>query len=160
MRTGLDPRLGGMHRADRLMFLRERNPRTPPSGCRVGFGDQQFVMGEAERGVVHSGIQMPKCVEGRTSDWAACTERIASSASSAAGGGGGSGYEPCISLARATPPGRSRYQTSGFPTTSEFPTELATNRGGGLKTDEFIPHEAEPLLGWIDPETARYFKFT
>jgi len=35
---------------------------------------------------------------------------------------------PCISLSRATPPGRSRYQTSEFPATSEFPTELPTHR--------------------------------
>ena len=32
----------------------------------------------------------------------------------------------CISLSRATPLGRSRYHTSEFPTTSEFPAELPT----------------------------------
>ena len=33
----------------------------------------------------------------------------------------------CISQSRATPLGRSRYQTSELPTTSEFPTELPTH---------------------------------
>ena len=33
----------------------------------------------------------------------------------------------CISLSRATPLGRSRYQTSEFPTSSELPTELPTH---------------------------------
>ena len=33
----------------------------------------------------------------------------------------------CISLSRATPLGRSCYQTSEFPTTSEFPAELPTH---------------------------------
>ena len=34
---------------------------------------------------------------------------------------------PCISLSRATPSGRARYQTSEFLTRSEFPTELPTH---------------------------------
>ena len=34
---------------------------------------------------------------------------------------------PCISLSRATPLGRSSYQTSEFPTISEFLTELPTH---------------------------------
>jgi hypothetical protein len=33
----------------------------------------------------------------------------------------------CIFQSRATPPGRSRYQTSEFPSTSEFPTEIPTH---------------------------------
>jgi len=33
---------------------------------------------------------------------------------------------PCVSLSRATPLGRSRYQTSEFLNTPEFPTELPT----------------------------------
>jgi hypothetical protein len=37
----------------------------------------------------------------------------------------------CISLSRATPLGQSRYQTSGFPTSSEFPTELPSHRNRG-----------------------------
>ena len=35
--------------------------------------------------------------------------------------------QTCISLSRATPLGRSRYQTSEFPTISELPTELPTH---------------------------------
>ena len=34
---------------------------------------------------------------------------------------------PCISLSRATPLGRARYQTSEFLNTSEFPTESPTH---------------------------------
>ena len=36
-------------------------------------------------------------------------------------------FRPCISQSRATPLGRSRYQTSEFPITSELPTELLTH---------------------------------
>jgi len=40
----------------------------------------------------------------------------------------------CISLSRATPLGPSRYQTSEFPTTSEFPIELPTHMVCSPKT--------------------------
>ena len=39
---------------------------------------------------------------------------------------------PCTSLSHETPLGRSCYQTSELPTTSEFPTELPIRRGEEL----------------------------
>ena len=62
------------------------------------------------RGADH-GLPLITCEDPRPHAWSMCAACFSS----------------CMSLARATPLGRSRYQTSGFPTTSEFPTELPTH---------------------------------
>ena len=41
---------------------------------------------------------------------------------------------PCTFLSHATPLGRSRYQMSEFPTTSEFPIELPSHRERGFRS--------------------------
>ena len=101
-------------------FGRADGKHAPECGkARVSHGGAS---GRVRRPLLGGARQLPRraclallpglCEDPRPHAWSMCAASFCSS----------------IRLSRATPLGRSRYQTSEIPTTSKFPTELPTHR--------------------------------